>query len=350
MHEQAEESGASRLPSPEELRARLPRGSAASTVVKAGRRAIADVLHGRDARLVVIAGPCSLHDPEAAIDYARRLSRVASDTSEQLVIAMRTYIEKPRTTLGWKGMVNDPHLDGSCDLALGLERSRSLLLAINELGVPCASELIDPAVPFYVADLLSWAAIGARTCESQTHRELASGLSMPVGFKNATSGALDVARNAIVAANRSHVAFGLGSDGRTVRLRTPGNRDAHMVLRGGGGRPNYSAQDVKRAAELLAGQGPVRPLMIDCSHDNSGSDPGRQAAVCRTVLDQLDARPSPILGLMLESHLRPGRQDHPEAGALDYGVSITDACMGWTETEALLHEIARSVARSRTAR
>ena len=346
MQEQLDGGGPTLLPSPAELKTRLPRGSAARAVVKSGRRAIADVLHGRDARFVVVAGPCSLHDPEAALTYAQRLARLARETSDVLAIAMRTYVEKPRTALGWKGLVNDPDLDGSCDIALGLKRSRRLLLQINELGLPCASEIIDPMTPHYLGDLLSWAAIGARTSESQTHRELASGLPMPVGFKNGTSGALDVAWNGVVAARRPHSCFGLDSHGRAAQLRTPGNPDVHLVLRGGGGRTNFSVEDVASASARRNGL--ARPLLIDCSHDNSGFDPGRQAGVCRAVLEQLlDRGEAPILGILLESHLLPGRQDWARGKQLEFGVSITDGCIGWEETEALLYEIAEAVARSR---
>ncbi len=339
------------LPSPAQLKTGLPRGSAARAVVKSGRRAIADVLHGRDARFVVIAGPCSLHDPEAALTYAQRLARLARETSDVLAIAMRTYVEKPRTALGWKGLVNDPDLDGSCDLARGLERSRRLLLEINELGLPCASEIIDPMTPHYIGDLLSWAAIGARTSESQTHRELASGLPMPVGFKNGTSGAIRVACNGIVAARRPHGCFGLDPDGRAAQLRTPGNPDAHLVLRGGGGRTNFSPEDVASAAARLPDFGPARPVLIDCSHDNSGFDPRRQAGVCRAVLEQVRERgEAPILGILLESQLRPGHQDWVRGKKLKLGVSITDGCIGWEETEALLYEIAEAVASSKRQR
>ena len=351
MLEQTDATGPSPLPSPAQLKTRLPRGSAARAVVKSGRRAIADVLHGRDARFVVIAGPCSLHDPEAALTYAQRLTRLARETSDVLAIAMRAYVEKPRTALGWKGLVNDPDLDGSCDLALGLERSRRLLLEINELGLPCASEILDPMTPHYIGDLLSWAAIGARTSESQTHRELASGLPMPVGFKNGTSGVLSVACNGIVAARRPHSCFGLDPHGRAAQLCTPGNPDAHLVLRGGAGRTNFSPENVASAVALLSDSRPARPVLVDCSHDNSSFDPRRQAGVCRAILGQVrDRGDAPILGILLESHLRPGRQDWVRHKKLEFGVSITDACIGWEETEALLYEIAEAVVRSKRQR
>ena len=338
----------SRLPSPDELRTRLPRGSGAAAVVKDARRSIADILHGHDpVRLVVIVGPCSLHDSEAALLYAERLRAVARDTSECLVIAMRTYLEKPRTARGWKGLLKDPHMDESCDLAQGLELGRQLRCSINELGLPCASELLDPMTPSYIADLLSWAAIGARTSESQTHRELASGLSLPVGFKNGTSGSLEIARNAIVAAREPQTVFGLDSTGRASLVRTRGNPDAHLVLRGGRDRANHSRDDVARANALISDLRLSRPLLIDCSHDNSRADHRRQAEVCRSVLGQIRGGRHGIMGVMLESHLRAGRQAWQSGQTPEFGISVTDACIGWDETEALLYEIAEAVAVSK---
>ncbi len=333
------------LPSPDELRTRLPRGSGAGAVVKDARRSIADVLHGRDpVRLVVIAGPCSLHDSEAALLYAERLKAVARDTSECLVIAMRTYLEKPRTARGWKGLLNDPHMDESCDLAQGLELGRQLLRSINETGLPCASELLDPMTPSYIADLLSWAAIGARTSESPTHREMASGLSMPVGFKNGTDGSLEAARNAMISARHGHSFVGIDAEGRTAIVRSRGNPDRHIVLRGGLAGPNYDAAAVARAAALVANESIARPIMVDCSHDNSGGDPARQADVWRDVVGQFRGGEGRILGLLAESHLEAGRQAWAPGATLSYGVSITDACMGWGETEALLFETAEALA------
>ena len=333
------------LVSPRAVKEKLPTTLAIAELVSATRHGIRDLLHGRDARrLVVVVGPCSIHDPDAAFEYARRLGSVANATRGELLLVMRTYFEKPRTTVGWKGLLNDPHLDGTCDVGRGLELAREVLLGVNGVGVACASELLDPITPQYVADLLSWAAIGARTTESQTHRELASGVSMPVGFKNGTSGSLQVAVDAMTSARHPHSFLGINADGATCAIRTCGNPDRHLVLRGGGGRSNHGAGDVARAAKLLEGQGVARPIMVDCSHGNSAKDHTRQAIVCRDVLAQVRAGEDRILGLLLESNLRPGRQDWQPGRRLERGVSITDACLGWEETEKLVYEIAETVA------
>jgi len=331
------------LISPRNLKAAVPASpSAADTVVEA-RRAIRDVIHGRDEkRLVVVVGPCSIHDPEAALEYAQRLRGVAKQTGDAMVLVMRAFFEKPRTTVGWKGLINDPRLDGSCDVAAGLEIARRLLVEINELGLPCGSEVLDPFTPQFVADLLSWGGIGARTSESQTHRQLASGLSMPIGFKNGTDGELDGAANAMVAASHSHSFLGITADGESALVRTRGNPDRHIVLRGGEAGPNFAPGFVAKAAGLVAKQGLVRPVMIDCSHDNSGKDHGRQGFVCREVLAQVRVGSPAIMGLLLESNLEPGRQSWQPGTPLRRGVSITDACIGWEETEKLLHEIAET--------
>ena len=338
------------LPSPREVKAAFPLGEAAAATVIDGRAAIRDALHGRDAsRLVVIVGPCSIHDPDAALEYATRLRRVAESTRDRLVVVMRTYFEKPRTTVGWKGLINDPHLDGSCDLPAGLQLARRILLEINGIGLPCAGELLDPIVPQYIADLLSWVAIGARTTESQTHREMASGLSMPVGFKNGTDGGLRVALNAMISARHPHSFLGIDANGAVSVVQTTGNPDRHVVLRGGEGQPNYDLAAVARAAALVADEAIARPIMIDCSHDNSGKDHQRQGAVCRAVADQVAGGEHRIVGLMLESSLHPGRQSWQPDRALAYGVSITDACIGWDETEQLLLELADRTPRLRAA-
>jgi 3-deoxy-7-phosphoheptulonate synthase len=328
------------LPSPAELRRRLALPEAGMRFVRAARQALADVIHGRDPRLVVVVGPCSIHDPEAALDYAERLREVANATSDRLLIVMRTYVEKPRTTVGWKGLINDPWLDGSCDLAAGLELARRTLLAINALGVPCGSELLDPATPRYLGDLFSWAAIGARTSQSQPHREMASGLPMPVGFKNGTDGSLECAVNAMKSAGHPHTFVAVGESGGATVVRTRGNPNCHVILRGGALRPNFGLEDVARAARLLAAEGIARPILIDCSHGNSGKDHTKQAGVLREVLAQLRGGERRIGGILLESNLHAGKQAWPSARSLDYGVSITDACIGWEETEALLYEIA----------
>jgi 3-deoxy-7-phosphoheptulonate synthase len=329
---------------PRAVKEELPVAAEEAELVRSTRAAIRDVLHGRDRRrLVVVVGPCSIHDPQAALDYARRLAGVARATREALVVVMRTYFEKPRTTVGWKGLINDPHLDGSCDVAAGLQLARRLLLEVNRLGVPCGSELLDPITPQYVADLVSWAAIGARTTESQTHREMASGLSMPVGFKNGTDGGLQIALDAMVSARHPHTFLGIDVDGVTSAIRTQGNPDRHIVLRGGRGQANHHRADVVRAAGLVAGEGVARPVMIDCSHGNSGKDPARQLRVCHEVLEQVQGGQEAVMGLLLESNLVGGRQDWKPGGPLAYGVSITDACLGWEETENLLYEAAAAV-------
>jgi 3-deoxy-7-phosphoheptulonate synthase len=341
------ETSAAELPTPGALLAKLERTPEVERSVQRGRAGIRDALHGRDPRLVAIVGPCSIHDADACLEYARRLARLALELDDALIIAMRTYFEKPRTALGWKGMINDPRLDGSCDLALGLERAREILLAIGALGLPCATELLDPITRHYIGDLLSWVGIGARTSESQIHREMASGLPMPVAFKNPTSGELAPARDAMVAARSAHRHLGIGPDGGFRRVETRGNPDVHLVLRGGERGPNYSARDVARAAELCSMLGIARPILIDCSHANSEKDPHRQPRVLRDVLAQLESRTSPILGVLIESHLEPGRQALRAGEPLEYGVSLTDACLGWDETEALLREAAARVRASK---
>jgi 3-deoxy-7-phosphoheptulonate synthase len=333
------------LPSPREVKTRLPITDSISEVVFQTRQAIRDILHGRDReRLIVIVGPCSIHDPQAAYEYADRLKPVADAVREKMLVVMRTYFEKPRTTVGWKGLINDPHLDGTCDIARGMQLARSILLTINGKGLPCATELLDPVTPQYIADLLSWTAIGARTTESQTHREMASGLSMPVGFKNGTEGSLQVAINAMVTSRTPHHFVGVNADGMTSIIKTTGNPDRHIVLRGGGGRTNYGVEDIARAEAAVAGEGLARAIMVDCSHDNSGKNHQRQVEVARNVLKQFHDGRRSIMGLMLESHLEEGRQTWEPNKPLTYGMSITDPCLAWGDTEALLYEVADSLA------
>jgi 3-deoxy-7-phosphoheptulonate synthase len=332
------------LPSPGELRERHPATARAAWTTARARAAIRGALHGSDGerRLVVVVGPCSLHDPTAALEYAKRLSELAEATSDALVIAMRTYLDKPRTTVGWKGLIRDPQLDGSFDLAGGLGLARELLVKIADLGLPCATELLDPLAVPYIADLLSWAAVGARTAESQTHRELASGLDLPVGFKNSMAGSVEVARDAMIAAREPTSYVGLTASGHVGAIRTRGNPDRHVVLRGGP-EPNYGPAGVQQALQLVADQGIARPVMVDCSHGNSGKDHRRQAGAFRSVLEQVAAGEERILGLLLESFLKAGRQELRPGAVLEYGVSITDACVGWPETEQLLQEAAAVV-------
>jgi len=329
---------------PKEVKRELPMAASSVELVGRARAEVRDVIRGiDDRRLVVIVGPCSIHDPDAALEYADRLRRVRERLRDRLVILMRTYFEKPRTTLGWKGLINDPHLDGSCDIATGVQRARRTLIEINALGVPCGSEVLDPVTPQYTAELLSWASIGARTTESQTHREMASGLSMPVGFKNGTDGSLEAAVNALISAGSPHSFLGINADGVTAIVKTRGNPDRHVVLRGGP-RSNYSPEDVVDAASRVARAAPDirRAVMVDTSHGNSNKDYTRQGEVCRAVLEQVRAGQKAVMGLLIESNLEAGRQDW-QAEPLRRGVSITDGCIGWDETATLLEEIAAAV-------
>ena len=326
------------LPSPTDLRQRLPLSTTLASQVQTQREAIRAVLDGSDPRLLVVVGPCSLHDPMSALEYADRLAALAFDVSDQLLLVMRAYVEKPRTTIGWKGLVYDPQLDGSGDMAGGLELSRRLMLAMLERGLPVATELLQPLVAGYFDDLLGWAAIGARTSESQVHRELVSGLDVPVGFKNGTDGSLSIACDAMRSAAHPHQHFGVDGLGRPALVETDGNPDTHLVLRGGHSGPNHDAASVAVARASLEKQGIAARIMVDCSHANSGKDPLRQPAVLRDVLDQRLAGDASLRGVMLESHLFDGCQ--ALSAELRYGVSITDGCLGWSGTEAMLREAA----------
>jgi 3-deoxy-7-phosphoheptulonate synthase len=302
------------LPAPAELHARLPLSAAARATVADTRRAIDAIIEGRDARLLVVVGPCSIHDLAAARDYAARLGELATALAERLLLVMRVYFEKPRTTTGWKGYINDPHLDDSFDIEHGLTNARAFLLELASAGMPAATEALDPVVPQFLGDLISWYAIGARTTESQTHREMASGLSAPCGFKNGTDGSIDVAINAILAARSPHHFLGIDSDGRTAVIRTRGNAHAHLILRGGA-QPNYGSEVVAASRERLVAQGLPGAIMIDCSHGNSAKDPARQATVAREVVSRRARGEAGIMGLMIESHLGWGSQPF-KAGAV----------------------------------
>jgi len=326
------------LPSPTDLRQRLPLSTTLASQVQTQREAIRAVLDGSDPRLLVVVGPCSLHDPISALEYADRLAALAPEVSDQLLLVMRAYVEKPRTTIGWKGLVYDPQLDGSGDMAGGLDLSRRLMLAMLERGLPVATELLQPLVAGYFDDLLGWAAIGARTSESQVHRELVSGLDLPVGFKNGTDGSLSIACDAMRSAAHPHQHFGVDGLGRPALVETDGNPDTHLVLRGGHSGPNHDAASVALARASLEKQGIAARIMVDCSHANSGKDPLRQPAVLRDVLDQRLAGDASLRGVMLESHLFDGCQ--ALSTELRYGVSITDGCLGWSGTEAMLREAA----------
>ena len=326
------------LPSPALLRQRLPLSAALGERVRDDRETIRAVLNGDDPRLLVVVGPCSLHDPASALEYAARLAELALQVSDQLLLVMRAYVEKPRTTVGWKGLVYDPQLDGSGDMAEGLHTSRRLMLDILACGLPIASELLQPLAAGYFDDLLGWAAIGARTSESQIHREMVSGLDLPVGFKNGTDGSLGIACDAMRSAEHPHQHFGIDDLGHPALLQTHGNPDTHLVLRGGHAGPNYDQQCIAEARDVLRRQGIAARIMVDCSHANSGKDPLRQPAVLASVIDQRMAGDSSLRGVMLESHLFDGSQ--PLYGELRYGVSVTDGCLGWAVTERLLRQAA----------
>jgi len=337
------------LISPEVLVDELPADEKSARLIEKARQAVAAILRRADDRLLVVVGPCSIHDVTAALDYARRLKTVADRLAKDLLIVMRVYFEKPRTTVGWKGLINDPHLDGSFAVNQGLRIARTLLLDVARLGLPVGCEFLDTITPQYIADLVSWGAIGARTTESQVHRELASGLSVPVGFKNGTDGNAQIAIDAVQAANHPHSFLGVTRQGLSAIVATHGNPDCHVILRGAASGPNYQAASVAKVSSALERAGLLSRVMIDCSHGNSGRDPARQPDVARDVGMQLRGGSKSIAGVMLESHLVGGRQDPPSAagGKLVYGQSITDACLGWDATVPVLDALAEHV---RTAR
>ncbi len=324
-----------RLPTPDALRRELPLTPELARRIAAQRQAIRDILAGRDDRLLVVVGPCSIHDPEAALEYARRLAELAPRVADRLLPVMRVYVEKPRTTVGWKGLAYDPDLDGSGDMARGLEVSRRLMRDVAALGLPVATELLQPMLAPYLEDLLAWVAIGARTTESQLHREMASGLDAVVGFKNATGGDIGVALDAMRAAAHPHSHFGLDGDGRPMIRDTDGNAHTHLVLRGGHGEPNYQAPHVQAARRALEEAGLTPRLMVDCSHANARKDHRRQSEVLLDALAQREAGDTDLVGLMIEIHLHEGKQAL-SPGRLRHGVSVTDACIGWETTEHLL--------------
>ena len=321
------------------LRKELPMTEAANRTVVESREAIKRILRQADRRLLVIVGPCSIHDVDAALEYAGRLNALRQELQDRLYIVMRVYFEKPRTTVGWKGFIFDPTLDGSSDMVAGLSRARQLLLDINEMGLPAATETLDPITPQYLADLISWAAIGARTTESQTHREMASGLSMPVGYKNSTEGVLQVAIDAMEAARNPHTFLGVDKEGRTAVIRTQGNPWGHVVLRGGKARPNYDPESIDEACEQLR-QANLEPvLMVDCSHANSNKRHEQQEEVWNSIMAQRSAGKDSIIGMMVESNINEGTQKIPsDLSQLRYGVSVTDACVNWETTERMLRQ------------
>ena len=323
----------------------IPISDAARSTVMRARRDVARIIAGDDRRLMVVVGPCSVHDPAAAREYGARLRPLADELSPELCLVMRTYFEKPRTVVGWKGLINDPGIDGSFRINDGLRIARRLLLDLAESGLPPGTEFLDPISPQFVADLVSWGAIGARTTESQVHREMASGLSMPVGFKNATDGTIRIAIEAVQSAQHRHRFLGVTKEGISAIVTTRGNPDCHVILRGGDDGPNYDRDHIERTAATLADRGLAPRLMVDCSHANSRKDHERQALVAEEVARQLQDGNRHICGVMLESFLVPGRQDVANGQALTYGQSITDACMGWDLTVEVLRNLARAAAR-----
>jgi 3-deoxy-7-phosphoheptulonate synthase len=324
-----------------------PQPAATAEHVIRSRDAIGQILRGEDDRLIVIVGPCSIHRPDAALEYARKLKAVADEVKDRILVIMRVYFEKPRTTIGWKGLINDPHLDDTFDIETGLRLARQILLDINQVGLPTATEMLEPITPQYISDLISLASIGARTTESPTHRQLASGLSMPVGFKNSTEGSLDIAINAMKSAQTRHRFLGIDQDGNTCVVTTRGNDFIHLILRGGRTGPNYSAENLAEAAALLQAADLPQGLVVDCSHANSNKDYQQQSIVWNDVIEQRVGGNKNIVGLMLESNLKSGKQalgDDPSQ--LEYGISITDGCIGFDETEVLLRDAWRRLSES----
>ncbi|HEY2663436.1 MAG TPA: 3-deoxy-7-phosphoheptulonate synthase, partial [Candidatus Binataceae bacterium] len=336
------------LIAPRAMKEALPSDPKVIDTVADARETIRAILTGRDPRLMCVVGPCSIHDPDAAIDYARRLTKLAARIAGEIFITMRVYFEKPRTTIGWKGLINDPRMDESCDMQQGLRIARELLLEINGLGLPCATELLDPITPQYIADLISWAAIGARTTESQTHREMASGLSMPVGFKNTTDGNLRVAIDAIESARHPHSFLGITQEGMTAIVRTAGNPDTHVVLRGGSKSPNYDAASIAECERMLTAAKLEPRVMVDCSHAQTNKDYTKQPSVLAALVEQIRSGSAAILGAMVESNLRAGHQKllH-DRKAMAYGVSITDPCIDWQTTEVCLLAAAQALTGAR---
>src|ERR1035437_332873 len=333
------------LPSPAALLAELPKTEAQAKFVTHARREIHRLIFTNDKRFLLIVGPCSIHDTAAGTEYAQKLAKLASEVTDRVMIVMRVYFEKPRTTVGWKGLIMDPHLDGSHDIAAGLRAARAFLREVLDLGLPTATELLDPITPQYIADLICWSAIGARTAESQTHRQMASGLSMPLGFKNGTDGSIATAINAIRAAAQPHTFLGINLNGSASAIVTRGNPDCHIVPRGGTSGPNCSPAHIAKTEQLLAKAGLPKSILVDCSHDNSAKQPERQPEVLRELLAQITAGSASIMGAMLESNLAAGSQPFPQPReTLRYGVSITDGCIDWPTTEKLVRELYASLA------
>ena len=332
------------LITPNQLRQSLPLDDKLAETVISGRTTVQNIILREDAeKILAIVGPCSLHDVDATLEYAKKLKELQEKVGDKVFLVMRAYFEKPRTTIGWKGMLYDPYLDGSYDIEEGLRKARKLLIEITKIGLPIATELLDPIVPQYITDLLSWVAIGARTTESQIHRQMASGLSMPVGFKNSTDGSLYASIQAIKSARNTHSFFGINGDGRVAVAETKGNKCTHFVLRGGVNGPNYASEHIAFAETLMKKIGVSTGIVVDCSHANSNKDYRRQCLALREVIEQKKAGNMSIVGVMLESFLKPGNQKVGDLSRLEYGVSVTDECIGWEETETLISELAESL-------
>lgn len=341
-------TGMQEVSAPEALMEQLPMSAEASTLVFSTRQQVADILHRRDDRLLVVVGPCSIHDPEAAIDYAQRLKAEADKYQNELLIVMRVYFEKPRTIVGWKGLINDPHLNNTFDINQGLATARKLLIDINELGLTAGTEYLDPISPQYVGDLVAWGAIGARTTESQIHRQLASGLSCPIGFKNSTDGSIQVAVDAVNSSSHSHIFLSVTKAGHSAIFSTSGNQDCHVILRGGKTGTNFDAESIAATQATLDSNGVTTGIMVDMSHANSSKDHNKQLTVCADLCQQISGGDRNITGVMIESNIEEGRQDIPENLAdLTYGQSITDACINWSDTESALASLAEAVAARR---
>ena len=332
------------LLTPAEIKQQLPLTDDLQLSITQHRKILQNILDGNDQRLFVVVGPCSIHDPVAALDYARKLKQLADEVADSIVIVMRVYFEKPRTTTGWKGLINDPNLDGTFDIKTGLIQARELMIELAEMGLAIATEALDPISPQYLADLISWSAIGARTTESQTHREMASGLSCPVGFKNGTDGSLKVATDALQAVTSPHSFLGINRQGQVSIVRTKGNAYGHIVLRGGGGKPNYDIEVIKDCEQRLADLNLPQNIVVDCSHENSDKDPAKQVTVFNYCVEQRLNDHKAIVGMMLESNINWGNQKVPDdISKLEYGVSITDACMDWETTERLILDTAKAL-------
>lgn len=332
------------LITPKALKTLYPLSDTAYQTVRQGRSVVQDILDGKDKRILVVVGPCSIHDTKAAHEYADKLKVLAEELSDELFIVMRVYFEKPRTTTGWKGLINDPDMNDSFDIEKGLGMARKLLLELNEKGLPCATEALDPNTPQYIQDLISWSAIGARTTESQTHREMSSGLSCPVGFKNGTDGSMTVAVNAMQAVQSGHSFLGLSDEGQVCIIKSKGNQYAHVVLRGGNDKPNYDENAIKATEDALAKSNTSGKIMVDASHANSGKDPYLQPMVIQNIASQIQNGNKSIMGLMIESHLKGGRQNIPsDLSQLEYGKSVTDGCLDWESTVEALRSFAKEI-------